>query len=179
MDAKRIAECLCGVLADTYVLQLKSQNYHWNVVGMNFHSLHAMFEEQYAELALAIDGIAEQLRNLGGLAPATMAEYLALTRLSEGDSSLGATQMVGDLLESHEAVLARVHECAHVADEEDDESTEDLMTQRMNAHRKTIWMLRATLGHGEAGLPPAPKPAKDGKPAKAPKAKKKSPKAVG
>ncbi|MCW5936441.1 MAG: DNA starvation/stationary phase protection protein [Fimbriimonadaceae bacterium] len=195
MNAKKISDALNGVLADTYVLFTKTQNYHWNVVGPNFHSLHEMFEEQYTELFAAIDEIAEQIRQLGVASPGTMADFLRLASISEGDSSLSAGEMVADLVESHDRVIARVHACAHVADKEDDESTEDLMTRRLNAHRKTVWMLSATLGHPSpaqpaepaalpapeepTAVPPRAKPAKSDRSTTASKSKKKAPKAMG
>ena len=172
MDSALIAKQLGGVLADTYSLLLKTQNYHWNVTGPNFHSLHEMFEEQYTELFMAVDEIAERIRKLGHPSPGSFADFAKLASIPEAKSGIDSNGMVADLLASHKSVLDRVHACAHVADEQDDEGTEDLMTQRIEAHQKAVWMLSATMGGSmattqKAASPPVAevKKAKNNKPA--------------
>jgi starvation-inducible DNA-binding protein len=192
MDSALIAKHLGGVLADTYVLLLKTQNYHWNVTGPHFHSLHEMFEEQYSELFEAVDEIAERIRTLGRPAPGSMAEFAKAATVPEAKAGLDAEGMVADLMASHQTVLERVHACAHVADEQDDEGTEDLMTRRIAAHQKAVWMLGATAQRQpeetwKAARPPLPeekRPKNEKTTGKATKAsgkpdKKKAPKALG
>lgn len=145
MSNAKVAEALSGVLADTYVLQTKTQNYHWNVVGPQFHSLHIMFEGQYNELFAGVDEIAERIRQIGQPAPGTMAAFLSLTKLSE-TSATSAPGMVADLVACHAKVMARLNACLKLASQAGDDSTQDLMIRRLNAHDKAEWMLRATLG---------------------------------
>jgi starvation-inducible DNA-binding protein len=189
MDSALIAKHLSGVLADTYTLLLKTQNYHWNVTGPHFHSLHGMFEDQYTELFAAVDVIAERIRMLGHTALGSFAEFGKLASIPEAKSGLDGLAMAADLLAAHKTVLERVHACAHVADDEDDEGTEDLMTQRIASHQKAIWMLQATVGSPGTEKKKAPEPpvlaletaskkTKNGRPAAKPE-KKKAPKAIG
>ncbi|MFZ3324040.1 MAG: Dps family protein [Usitatibacter sp.] len=140
-----IAEGLSGLLADTFTLYLKTHNFHWNVTGPMFRSLHLMFEEQYNELWLSLDLIAERIRALGFPAPATYAEYGKLSSIKETQGIPAATDMVRILVEGHEAVARRARRFFPMVDENNDEPTADLLTQRMQVHEKTAWMLRAIL----------------------------------
>ncbi len=133
-------------LADTYALYLKTQNYHWNITGPNFKPLHLMLEEHYTELALAVDTIAERIRALGDKAPASFSKYAAMTKIKEGDENASAEVMLADLLESHEQVVKVLKQVDIAADKVVDMGTENIIDDRIEAHQKTMWMLRATLG---------------------------------
>jgi len=147
-DAQRraIAEGLSRLLADTYTLYLKTHNFHWNVTGPQFNSLHLMFEGQYTELALAVDLIAERIRALGEPAPGSYSAYAKLSSIAEADGVPGATDMVRILAEDQLAVVRTARTVFPLADAAHDEPTADLLTQRMQVHEKTAWMLRANLG---------------------------------
>lgn len=145
MKNKQLAEHLGHFLADTYTLYLKTQNFHWHVTGPHFHSLHNMFEQQYNELALAVDTIAERIRELGFSAPATFSEFLKLTSLQESQSNINAMEMVKRLCEDHEAVAAHAAKVLAEAQNIHDEITVDLLISRGEAHDKAAWMLRSTL----------------------------------
>jgi starvation-inducible DNA-binding protein len=142
---QEIAEGLSRLLADTYTLYLKTHNYHWNVVGPLFNTLHMMFETQYNELALAVDEIAERIRALGVRAPGTYREYAQLSSIPEDTDSPDATTMIQRLVEGQEAVARTARSVFPVANEAGDEPTADLLTQRMQVHEKTGWMLRSLL----------------------------------
>ena len=146
-DSQRqaIAAGLSKVLADTYTLYLKTHNYHWNVRGPMFHSLHAMFEQQYSELALAVDEVAERIRALGELAPGSYSEFAKLASIPEGNSRNDAKTMIRELVEGQEAVVRTCRELFPVVDEANDEPTADLLTTRMQTHEKNAWMLRVLL----------------------------------
>jgi starvation-inducible DNA-binding protein len=144
-DRLAIADGLSRLLADTYTLYLKTHNYHWNVTGPMFNTLHLMFEEQYNELWIAVDLIAERIRSLGQPAPGTYAQFAALTRISEADGVPTAHEMLADLVVGHEAVAKTAREVFAVADAANDQSTADLLTQRLQVHEKTAWMLRSML----------------------------------
>ncbi len=141
---KTIAAELDRLLADTYALYLKSQNYHWNVTGPMFTGLHLMFEAHYMELRDAADLIAERIRSLGHLAPASFAEFTGLTRIADGDASAEAMTMVRDLAVGHEACARTARKVVAAAEKADDVATADLATTRVEVHEKTAWMLRAT-----------------------------------
>lgn len=141
----RITEGLSRLLADTYTLYLKTHNYHWNVTGPMFQTLHLMFEAQYTELALAVDLIAERIRALGAKAPGSYAEFSRLTSIPEGLSAASATDMVRDLVAGQEAVVRTARALFPVVDSAHDEPSADLLTQRMQIHEKTAWMLRSLL----------------------------------
>ncbi|MGE3319787.1 MAG: Dps family protein [Candidatus Berkiella sp.] len=134
------------VLANTYALYLKTQNYHWNVVGPHFATFHAFFEEQYKELAEAVDEIAERIRALGDNAPGTFTEFGELKTISEAKAKIDAFSMIKDLIESHEAMIKNLHLILKQAEDEEDDVTQDLVVQRLAAHEKALWMLRAHLG---------------------------------
>ncbi len=140
-----IAQGLSKVLADTYTLYLKTHNYHWNVRGPMFHSLHTMFEQQYSELALAVDEVAERIRALGELAPGSYSEFAKLASIPEGNSRNDAKTMIRELVEGQEAVVRTCRELFPVVDEANDEPTADLLTTRMQTHEKNAWMLRVLL----------------------------------
>jgi starvation-inducible DNA-binding protein len=146
-DASRakIAEGLSRLLADTYTLYLKTHNFHWNVTGPMFQTLHLMFETQYTELALAVDLIAERIRALGYPAPGTYSEYAKLSSIPETAGVPKATEMIRLLVEGQEAVVRTARSVFPVVDEVNDEPTADLLTQRMQVHEKTAWMLRSLL----------------------------------
>ncbi|OUL34924.1 Dps family protein [Nostoc sp. 106C] len=146
-DASRtkIAEGLSRLLADTYTLYLKTHNFHWNVTGPMFQTLHLMFETQYTELALAVDLIAERIRALGYPAPGTYSEYAKLSSISETPGVPKATEMIRLLVEGQESVVRTARSVFPVVDEVNDEPTADLLTQRMQVHEKTAWMLRSLL----------------------------------
>jgi starvation-inducible DNA-binding protein len=146
-DASRakIAEGLSRLLADTYTLYLKTHNFHWNVTGPMFQTLHLMFETQYTELALAVDLIAERIRALGYPAPGTYSEYVKLSSIAETPGVPKAKEMIRLLVEGQEAVVRTARSVFPVVDEVNDEPTADLLTQRMQVHEKTAWMLRSLL----------------------------------
>ena len=140
-----IADGLSRTLADTYTLYLKTHNFHWNVTGPMFQTLHLMFETQYNELALAVDAIAERIRALGFPAPGTYSEYAKLSSISETEGVPKAEEMIALLVEGQEAVARTAREVFAVADEANDEPTADLLTQRLQIHEKNAWMLRSLL----------------------------------
>jgi starvation-inducible DNA-binding protein len=142
-DRKNIAEGLSRLLADSYTLYLKTHNYHWNVKGPLFNTLHQMFEVQYSELALAVDEIAERIRALGEPAPGSYKAYAQLTSIEEEDSVPEAEQMIRQLLEGQEAVVRTALSVIGAAEAANDEPTADLLTQRMQVHEKNAWMLRS------------------------------------
>lgn len=146
-DAHRqaIGEGLARLLADTYTLYLKTHNFHWNVKGPMFNTLHLMFETQYNELALAVDLIAERIRALGFPAPGSYRQFAELTSLREETGVPRAEEMVAQLVADQEAVVRTARSIFPVVDEANDEPTADLLTQRMQVHEKTAWMLRSLL----------------------------------
>lgn len=144
-DRKAIADELSKVLADSYMLYLKTHNYHWNVTGELFHSLHEQFEHQYTELADAIDEIAERIRALGYRAPGTFKEFHQLTSIEEDTEEPEALEMVRRLALGNEQVLRTAREALKPANEAEDEATIDLLTERLKVHSKTAWMLRSHL----------------------------------
>jgi len=144
-DRKTIVEGLSRLLADTYTLYLKTHNFHWNVTGPMFNTLHLMFEAQYTELALAVDIIAERIRALGHFAPGTYKEFAKLSSISEADGVPPAPDMIRQLVEAHEAVIRTARGLFPVVDKANDEASADLLTQRMQLHEKTAWMLRSLL----------------------------------
>jgi starvation-inducible DNA-binding protein len=140
----RITEGLAKLLADTYTLYLKTQNFHWNVTGPHFHSLHRMFEEEYTELAAAVDLIAERIRALGAVAPGSFAEFLKLTTIKEDHSPPTAHDMVKKLLHDHQTIIHHLELLMPIAQESKDEGTLDLLITRTEVHQKTAWMLRSS-----------------------------------
>lgn len=144
-NRKATAEGLSRVLADTYTLYLKTHNFHWNVTGPMFNTLHLMFEEQYNELATAVDDLAERIRSLGFPAPGSYAEYGRLSEITIDEGVPKATDMVRALVDGHETVARTARETFQTAEAGNDESSADLLTQRMQIHEKTAWMLRSLL----------------------------------
>jgi len=144
-DRAEIVEGLSRLLADTYTLYLKTHNFHWNVTGPMFQTLHLMFEGQYTELALAVDAIAERIRSLGFPAPATYSDYAKLTSIPETAGVPKATEMIRLLVEGQEAVVRTARSIFAIVDKASDEPTADLLTQRMLVHEKSAWMLRSLL----------------------------------
>jgi starvation-inducible DNA-binding protein len=144
-DRQSIAEGLYRLLADTYTLYLKTHNFHWNVTGPLFQTLHLMFETQYTELATAVDDIAERIRSLGFPAPATYSDFVRLSSIPETTGVPKAEEMIRLLVEGNEAVVRTARAAFPAAEKAGDESTADLLTERMRLHEKTAWMLRSLL----------------------------------
>ncbi len=144
-DRKAIAHGLSRLLADTYTLYLKTHGYHWNVVGPMFNTLHLMFEQQYNELALAVDLIAERIRALGEPAPGSFRLYAGLSSVPEDDESPDAVEMLRRLVAGHETVARTARSVFPAAERASDEVSADLLTQRLQVHEKTAWMLRSML----------------------------------
>ena len=144
-DRKAISEGLSHLLADSYTLYLTTHNFHWNVTGPMFRTLHLMFMEQYTEMWNALDVIAERIRSLGYPAPGTYAQFAALTSLKEPKGVPKAQEMSKMLVVGHEAVAKTARSIIDAADAGNDEVTLDLLTQRLQLHEKTSWMLRALL----------------------------------
>ena len=144
-ERRAIAEGLSKLLADTYTLYLKTHNFHWNVTGPMFQTLHLMFEQQYTELSTAVDVIAERIRALGFPAPATYSEFARLSSIGEENGVPPADRMIRALVEGQEAVVRTARSIFPVVDRAHDEPTADLLTQRMQVHEKTAWMLRSLL----------------------------------
>ena len=136
---------LARLLADTYVLYVKTHGYHWNVTGPRFAQLHAMFETQYLEEFEAVDEIAERMRALGVMAPGSQRQFLALATLTEqGEGVPDATEMVRQLAADHESVIATAQSVLRAAEAAEDAATVDLATRRLAVHQKALWMLRAS-----------------------------------
>jgi len=142
---QEIADGLSRLLADTYTLYLKTHNFHWNVTGSMFNTLHSMFEEQYNELALAVDLIAERIRALGFPAPATYSKYAELTSITETPDIPNANEMILQLVNGQETIVRTARSIFAVVDQANDEPTSDILTQRMQIHEKNAWMLRSLL----------------------------------
>ncbi len=147
-DRKEIAEGLARFLADAFTLYLKTHNFHWNVTGPMFNSLHVMFEEQYTEQWNALDEIAERSRALGFNAPGSYAEFISLSSIREEEGASGVPDwkgMVQQLVDGNEAVCRTAREVLKIADDAGDDPTVDLLTQRLHTHEKYAWMLRSLL----------------------------------
>lgn len=142
-NRQQIAEGLAKLLADSYTLYLKTHNYHWNVTGPMFNTLHLMFEQQYTELATAVDEIAERIRALGEPAPGSYKAYAKLTSIEEEESVPSAEEMIKQLVRGQEAVARTARSVFPAAEAANDEPTADLLTQRMQVHEKNAWMLRS------------------------------------
>ncbi|MEO5337715.1 MAG: DNA starvation/stationary phase protection protein [Magnetospirillum sp. WYHS-4] len=142
-DRKEIGEGLARMLADTYTVYLKTHNFHWNVTGPMFNTLHLMFEQQYTELSLAVDLIAERIRALDLPAPGSYADFGKLTVIKEAKGVPAAEDMVRQLVKDHEAVVRTARSIFAKVDEANDQPSADLLTQRMQVHEKTAWMLRS------------------------------------
>lgn len=144
-DRKNIAQGLSHLLADTYTLYLKTHYFHWNVTGPMFNTLHLMFEAQYTELALAVDLVAERIRSLDVYAPGTYRDFVKLSSIKETVAVPKAQDMIKELVAGHEAVCRTARSVFPAAEAASDEATADLLTQRLQLHEKTAWMLRSLL----------------------------------
>jgi starvation-inducible DNA-binding protein len=143
-----IAEGLSRLLADSYTLYLKTHNYHWNVTGPQFSTLHTLFEQQYTELAVAVDDIAERIRALGHPAPGSYTAFAALSSVPEETGAPKATDMIRRLVEGQETIVRTARGVFPLVDAAHDEPSADLLTQRMQVHEKNAWMLRSLLEDG-------------------------------
>ena len=141
----KVAEGLSRMLADSYTLYLQTHKFHWNVTGPMFQTLHLMFETQYTELAQAVDLIAERIRALGSFAPGSYAEFAKLASIKEVDGVPRAEEMIRLLVSGQEAVVRTARAVFPIAEQAGDQATVDLLTQRMQLHEKTAWMLRSLL----------------------------------
>ena len=144
-DRASIASGLSRLLADSYTLYLKTHNYHWNVTGPQFSTLHTLFETHYTELAIAVDEIAERIRALGHRAPGSYKEFAALSSITEDEDEPNARQMIERLVAGQEAVARTARSVAPITGAANDEPSADLLTQRMQIHEKNAWMLRSLL----------------------------------
>ena len=144
-DRTEIAAGLSRLLADSYTLYLQTHNFHWNVTGPMFQTLHVMFEEHYTELAMAVDVIAERIRALGMHAPGTYAEFIRLSSIQEDQGVPKAVEMIRLAVSGHEAVVRTARSIFAVVEKASDEASADLLTQRIQLHEKTAWMLRSLL----------------------------------
>jgi len=141
----QIADGLSRLLADTYTLYLKTHNFHWNVTGPMFSTLHTLFETQYTEQAIAVDIIAERIRALGVHAPGSYKQFAELSTIKEETGTPSATEMIKQLVAGQEAVTKTARSVFPVVEKSNDEPTADLLTQRMQIHEKNAWMLRSLL----------------------------------
>ncbi|MDF1646080.1 MAG: DNA starvation/stationary phase protection protein [Legionellaceae bacterium] len=132
------------LLADTYAIYLKTQNYHWHVTGPQFKALHQLFEEHYIELADAVDAVAEQIRIMDHPAPATFKDFERLKTIKDGDSSVSANKMVSELAEDHATLVKDLNRALKLAEDAHDEGAANLLSDRVSAHEKAAWMLRAS-----------------------------------
>jgi starvation-inducible DNA-binding protein len=144
-DREKIVEGISRLLADSYILYLKTHNFHWNVEGPMFNTLHLMFMDQYTELWNALDLIAERIRALGSYAPGSYKKYSQLSSIPEAEEGVPAKEMIKQLLQGHEAVVKTARSVIPLAETGGDESSLDLLTQRLQIHEKTAWMLRSLL----------------------------------
>ena len=143
--SKKVVDALNKLLADTYTLYLKTQNYHWNVTGPNFNSLHLLFEAQYQDAALTADLIAERIRKLDARAPGSFKEFLKITDIKEAEGEPKSMEMVKNLMKDQETLNASAEAVLKAAEEAGDEPTVDMVIQRQAAHQKNHWMLKAHL----------------------------------
>ena len=144
-DREQIVAGLNVLLANSYTLYLKTHNYHWNVTGPMFNTLHLMFEQQYTELAAAVDQIAERIRALGAFAPGSYTEYARLTSIPEDETVPNAETMIKNLVAGQETLARQARDVMATVGESRDEPTADLLTQRMQVHEKNTWMLRSLI----------------------------------
>ena len=144
-DREKIAAGLSRLLADSYTLYLKTHNYHWNVEGPMFNTLHLLFETHYTELATAVDEIAERIRALGVKAPGSYSAFAEATNIEEAKGGEDAEEMIRQLVIGQETVARTAREAFPAAEAASDEPTADLLTQRMQIHEKNAWMLRSML----------------------------------
>jgi starvation-inducible DNA-binding protein len=150
---EQIASGLSELLADSYTLYVKTHNFHWNVTGPMFRTLHLMFEEQYTELATAVDTLAERIRALGVYAPGSLTQFKELATVEEETGVPNAEHMLQQLVEDHETVVRTARRALPTAEQADDEATVDLLVARMRVHEKTAWMLRSMLTESPVLMP--------------------------
>jgi len=144
-DRLKIADGLSHVLADSYTLYLKTHNFHWNVTGPMFNTLHLMFEQQYTELATAVDLLAERIRTLDQPAPGSYKQFAKLSTIKEAEGVPAAEEMIAQLVAGQEAVARTARRAFAAAEKGGDQPTADLLTERMQVHEKNAWMLRSLL----------------------------------
>ena len=144
-DRKKIADGLARMLADTYTLYLKTHNFHWNVTGPMFQTLHLMFMTQYTEMWNAVDLVAERIRALGYPAPGSYKEFAALTSIKDSSGKVSAKDMIRQLVEGQETVVRTAREVLPMAEKAGDQPSVDLLSARMEVHEKNAWMLRSLL----------------------------------
>ena len=142
---EHVVEALSRLLADTYTLYLKTHNYHWNVTGPMFNTLHTLFETEYTEYALAVDEIAERIRAIGARAPGSYTEFAELASVKEDRGSPPAMEMIRNLAADQEATVASARKVVEVAEADGDQATADLGVRRIETHEKNAWMLRSHL----------------------------------
>ena len=145
-DRAAIAGGLSRLLADSYTLYLKTHNFHWNVTGPQFNTLHLMFEQHYTELATAVDEIAERIRALGFPAPGSYSEFGKLTKIPEAEGVPSADEMIRQMVQGQETVVRTAREVLPLVEDANDQPSADLLTRRMEIHEKNAWMLRSMLG---------------------------------
>lgn len=145
MDNHLIAESLKNLLADTYSLYLKTQNYHWNVTGPSFKTLHLLFEEQYTDLSIAVDNIAERIRALGEKAPGTFKKYQEVTKIKDGNENASSVHMVKDLAGDQNILVETLQEVLKIAQDHNDEATIGIVVDRIGVHQKAAWMLNSSV----------------------------------
>ncbi len=142
---QQIAQNLSMLLADTYILYVKTQNFHWNIIDSRFYSLHLFLENEYEKLEEAIDKIAERIRKLGKIAPGSLKQFLDITSLKESNGDLIGDEMLEDLLKDHESICRFLRDRIALTSKLGDEGTSDLLIQLLRAHEKSAWMLRSQL----------------------------------
>lgn len=157
-DRSAISDALSKVLADSFVLYLKTHNYHWNVTGPMFQTLHVMFMDQYTELWNALDEIAERIRSLGFPAPGTFKEFARLSSMKEAEGTLNADGMIRDIISGQDAVTRAARSALKIAEKADDQPTVDILVQRLQIHEKNAWMLRSLIDNSASAPAPAPAP---------------------
>lgn len=151
-DGHASAQRLSHLLASTYMLYLKTQNFHWNVEGPHFAPLHDFFEDQYRDLAKAIDEIAERIRTLGYYAPGTMAEFLSLSLIAENPHHLSDQEMLSTLWADHRKIIDFIRESVEILEAGQDHGTVDFMVQRMQDHEKKAWMILSQSPQGSSAI---------------------------
>jgi len=151
-NSKQLAEGLTGLLADTYTLYNTTQFYHWNVEGPQFHTLHLLFEEQYGDLADAVDLIAERIRVLGWYTPGTLADFLKLSRIQQKPNVRKTDDMLSHLIEGHRQVSHRIRELLGETEKVLDQASEDMLIERLRVHEKTTWMLSSQAGRDSRSM---------------------------
>lgn len=150
-ELAKVASGLAGVMADTYLLYLKTQNFHWNVTGPMFGELHALFEQQYGDLAMAVDELAERIRAIGEFAPGSFAQFRKLSKITDEEDILPAERMIEQASADNENVVRRMRELFELTEEAGDVETGDILIRRMQYHAKQAWMLRSYLHRVEDG----------------------------